>query len=109
MTRKIRPVQRNVFCRVLKEQAWKPGTAKALILLPPKSRPDYARVTAAPKDSPLCVDDIVCFDPYRIKTVFGDGQMANAEGTPLAGPGEDFVIDERHVHFVYDVQPEATL
>jgi len=72
-----------------------------------RGRPDKAVVEAISSSSTeLKVGDLVCFDAYKIKTVYGDGMLANAPGTPVANPGDLFVIDEDDILYVELVEEE---
>lgn len=72
-------------------------------------RPNKARVIAAGPGryrgdtwvpTEVVAGDLVLLDPYRLKLVLADGQLAIAEGTPFAGIGERAVISEENTHCV---------
>lgn len=95
----IRALHRNVFCRVCADEE---KVTAAGLFLPQnaKGRPDRAAVVAVPEGYGLKVGDVVGFDAYRIKVVMEDGALANAHGSPVANPGDLFVIDVEDILYV---------
>jgi co-chaperonin GroES (HSP10) len=96
----IRPLRGKVFARVLeRETRVRPG---ALIILPKSmyGRANRARVTFAHPDCEVKAGDLIYFDAYKLKLVMEHGQLANAAGTPVANPGEQFCILEEDIFFV---------
>jgi len=92
-----------VFCRVPDSEE---RVTSGGIIVPgnARGRPDKAVIEAIDPARGaaigLEVGDTVCFDAYAIKTVYGAGMLANAQGTPVANPGDLFVIDDDDILYV---------
>ena len=108
--RTIRPTSDHVHAVMLDETKQTPGG----IFIPGnvRKRPNKARVLAvgpgrvldngrrvAPR---VMVGDIVAVDAYKLRLVFGEGQLANAQGTPYAAEGEEFIVRERDIHGIIE-------
>lgn len=105
MSGNIRPMHGMVLLRVDERAVERPGSK---IIMPDtaKGRPNQAVVVASSRgwwqngrfiESELKVDDHVIFNPYKISLVLADGQLAGAQGTPIAKPGEECLVHELHV------------
>lgn len=98
---RIRPINGHVLIKVEERVQERPGSP---IIMPATAtgRPNRAVVVAAAQDGKegLRQGDRVIFDAYRLALVFGDGQMANAAGTPIARAGDYVMIHEDAIHAV---------
>lgn len=104
----IRPRHDYLLCKMLPTDKVSAGG----IVLPDTrtARPDRAEVLAAGPgrlldcgkrvEPQVKVGDVVYVDPYRFLLVLGEGQLANAEGTPYAGVGDLFFTRERDIRGV---------
>jgi len=95
----IKALGTNVFCKVHDDEQ-RITTGGLFIPSATRGRPDRAVVEHCGPDAEVKPGDRICFNPYRLKVVFGHGQLANAQGSPIANPGERFVIDEDEILFI---------
>ena len=111
----IRPMNGHVLVEVLEDA---PQETPGGLLIPDtaKGRKRYGLVIAVgrgrehkgniiPPD--VKPGDLVLFDPYKIRAVLADGTLAQAPGTPVAQPGERFIIHEHDIVAVTDVPDDA--
>lgn len=97
----IQPIGSNVLLQVGQQVTEKTAAG---IFLPAnaKGRERFATVLAVgPKaDIPVRIGDVVMFDPYRVRAVLAEGSLANAAGTPVASPGDRFIIEAENIQAV---------
>ena len=104
--KQVRPLSGMVLCRVLTDVPERPGS---LIVLPDnaKGRPDRCEVIAVSRgvhtakgaliEPPVNPGERCIFNAYRIDKVLDHGQLATAEGTPVAKAGEYFLIAQNQL------------
>lgn len=97
ITAKFRPLNGYVLARV--EDGWDRQTPGG-IFIPDnaRGRPKHAVVLAVAADATeLRTGDRIVFNPLKVARVLSDDPSSNADGTPLAGHGDAFIIREDHV------------
>ncbi len=110
----IRPYGANVLCEMYDEGHVTPGG----IIIPDTAhkRPNKARVIAAGRGQWVGArfvevlvkpGDLVVVDAYKLRLVLADGALANAAGTPYAGPGDRFIIHADHIIGVIEAAADA--
>ena len=116
MTLKLmNPMHGQVLCRVLNTVNERPGSK---LILPDTAmgRPNQALVVEVGRgwfqNGVLIEPQVkpgmkVIFDPYKITLVLADGQLAKAQGTPIAKAGEEFLIHEAHILVEIDEASDA--
>jgi co-chaperonin GroES (HSP10) len=94
MSETIKAYGSAVFAKVdERETMVSPGSK---LFLPPSmnGRPSRATVlSVGPDATDVDAGDRVIFDAYKVQLVLGGGQLANAQGTPIANPGDLFFVD----------------
>lgn len=111
----IRPLNGLVLVKVDEHANERPGSP-IILTDAAKGRPTRGHVMALSKgyfqnahliEPSVIVGEFVIFDAYKIVQVLADGQLAKAQGTPIAKPGEYMLIHEHHILAVIDPEEDT--
>ena len=103
---KVRPLNGMVLLRVNDDVPERPSAGGLFLPDNAKGRPKLARVIAVSRGyfqggrliEPLVrKGEEVLFDPYKITMVLSHGQLATAQGSPVAKAGEHLLIHENRI------------
>jgi co-chaperonin GroES (HSP10) len=92
---RVRPTRNLVLIQVLPAEREKRTAGGILIPDNANGRANVGTVLAVGLDvQDIEKGELVMYDPSRMRLVLADGQLANAQGTPYAGPGECGILHQ---------------